>query len=584
MRVTSSDSRGAVSLLAAALAAFAVSASAVSAGAVQRAFERREAYDAVERKSIIDLQMYRSETEAVLPDATPVSFMSLNPTINAWFLLGLGAEGNRRYYHLENIDPEDQNLTLEAGDDPALVITGAHGATRCTPWDGALDTARQSGLPFAPVCDDRLYLRNPATGASTNLERTTDFLRDHVWGGEQVVRFIRDNFFKDSYAETSERLGTDGGEVPERGPTPLPLNVPDESRPVISTRHEFGLEGADPGRMTMGIWYPVSNLDGVYASTFQPGSISRDILNGPGRANRLDGYEARSTGYMVAFDLARYDIGFAKGTDHPRLDWSPRPPWSVKVQGLPGPDGFASPDPVVPLGMVNPTDAARTVGTFTAGYKRSHGAFKWGPFSTVNFGSHYGFLEQGTIYSKLWPGLATLFVLDDGSVHMRTWTEEDAGLLPRLRFARQNGVALVEPDPETGRPVPGRYVTQWGPGNWSGSAEAELRTLRAGACLMETDQTRYLVYGFFSTATPSAMARTFQGYGCQYAMLLDMNAPTLTYLALYVRRSGSVHVEHLTPEMTEVDKRDRQGNVIPRFIGFPDNRDLFYVMRKEDAE
>ena len=58
-------------------------------------------------------------------------------------------------------------------------------------------------------------------------------------------------------------------------------------------------------------------------------------------------------------------------------------------------------------------------------------------------------------------------------------------LLARIRYARQNGVPLVEPDPATGAPAPGALVAKWGPGNWSGSAGGELRALRAGACLQE---------------------------------------------------------------------------------------------------
>jgi hypothetical protein len=165
---------------------------------------------------------------------------------------------------------------------------------------------------------------------------------------------------------------------------------------------------------------------------------------------------------------------------------------------------------------------------------------------------------------------------------MKTWQEEDNALLPQIRFARQNGVPLLETDTETGLGIPGDRVTQWGAGNWSGSAEAKLRTLRAGACIQEADGKRFLVYGYFSTATPSVMARTFQAYGCKYAMLLDMNALEHTYLALYVRHDGEVHVEHLHPGMSAVDKKASDGNLIPRFIGFPDNRDLFYVMRRED--
>lgn len=91
---------------------------------------------------------------------------------------------------------------------------------------------------------------------------------------------------------------------------------------------------------------------------------------------------------------------------------------------------------------------------------------------------------------------------------MKTWTEEDNAMLPRIRFARQNGVPLVEDG------IPGPLVPpHWGgPGNWSGSAEAKLRTLRAGgACMKEANGKQWLIYGWFSTATPSAMARASRG-------------------------------------------------------------------------
>jgi hypothetical protein len=233
-------------------------------------------------------------------------------------------------------------------------------------------------------------------------------------------------------------------------------------------------------------------------------------------------------------------------------------------------------------GMVSPAIAGRTIATFAGGFKRQHGAFKWGPFSTVNHGSHYGFIEQGVILSKLQPGLSTLYVLNDGTVDMKTWRQKDEALLPDIRFARQNGVPLLETDAATGLGVPGALVTQWGAGNWSGSAEVQLRTLRAGACLKEDRGRRFLVYGYFSTATPSAMARTFQAYGCKYAMQLDMNAPVLTYLALYLRSAGKVQVEHLVAAMADADATDADGNLLPRFIGFADNRDLFYLFMKAD--
>ena len=236
------------------------------------------------------------------------------------------------------------------------------------------------------------------------------------------------------------------------------------------------------------------------------------------------------------------------------MGWSPRPPDAVRPPGLPGPDGI---DKITPAGHQRhgqPGARRRTVATFTGGFKREHGAFKYGDLAGRNHGSHYGFIEEGVVFSKLQPGLATLYVLDDGAVHMTTWSEADDRLLARIRYARQNGVPLVEPDPATGAPAPGALVARWGPGNWSGSAAGELRALRAGACLQETDGRRFLIYGWFSTATPSAMARVFQAYGCRYAMLLDMNALEHTYLALYARQDGEIVVQHLIRGMEEVDK------------------------------
>jgi hypothetical protein len=91
---------------------------------------------------------------------------------------------------------------------------------------------------------------------------------------------------------------------------------------------------------------------------------------------------------------------------------------------------------------------------------------------------------------------------------------------------------------------------------------------------------RFLIYSVFSDATPSAMARVFQAYQFNYGMLMDMNALEHTYLAFY-RRSGNVmSVDHLLSGMSVLDKTSPSGVVIPRFLGYPDNRDFFYVMRR----
>ncbi len=79
------------------------------------------------------------------------------------------------------------------------------------------------------------------------------------------------------------------------------------------------------------------------------------------------------------------------------------------------------------------------------------------------------------------------------------------------------------------------------------------------------------------------MARVFQAYGCRYAMLLDMNALEHTYLALYVHQSSGLVVQHLVEGMAALDKES--GNqLVGRFLGFPDNRDFFYLTRRGAAK
>jgi len=121
-----------------------------------------------------------------------------------------------------------------------------------------------------------------------------------------------------------------------------------------------------------------------------------------------------------------------------------------------------------------------------------------------------------------------------------------------------------------------------GAGNWSGSADESLRTLRAGACLQEQAGKRFLLYAYFSTATPSAMARVFQAYGCAYAMQLDIDALEHTYLAVYVRHDGEAMIQHLVEGMEQVDKAVGD-QLVPRFLGFPDNRDFFYLTRRRPS-
>jgi hypothetical protein len=333
--------------------------------------------------------------------------------------------------------------------------------------------------------------------------------------------------------------------------------------------------------MKPGAWYSASGNPGVYVSLIEPQLIDKAILESHKAAvNPLDSVEASSLCYLVAFDLDHFDLAYALGTEHPSVEWSEHIQPGMKDPKLPGPDGIGTISPLVSTGMISPGFAGRTVATFAGGFKRAHGAFKFGELAAKNHGSHYGFLENGVLFSKLEPGLATIFVLDDGSVQMKSWDAQDDGVLPKIKYARQNGVSLVEFDERSQSTVPGPLVNKWGQGNWSGSENMKLRTIRAGAALQWNGRKRFLIYAVFSDTTPSAMARVFQAYRCRYGMHLDMNALEHTYFALYRRTGSQLFVDYLIDGMREVDKTDSGGGV-PRFLGYPDNRDFFFVMRRD---
>jgi hypothetical protein len=327
------------------------------------------------------------------------------------------------------------------------------------------------------------------------------------------------------------------------------------------------------------VWYSAKGNPGVYVTVIEPGLIDATILTDRmANVSPLDKVESWALCYLVAFDLERFDIAYGQGTDHPGVYWSRHIQPGISNPKLPGPDGIGNISPLVATGLISPAITQKVVATFTGGFKREHGAFKFGELASKNFGSHYGFVVDGVVLSKLQPGLATIFVRNDGSLHMKTWNAEDDQNLRNVKYARQDGVPLIEFDERAGVAVPGRWVNDWGAGNWSGSEDMKLRTIRSGVALQWNGKKQFLMQAVFSDATPSAMARVFQAYQSRYAMLLDLNALEHTYLALYRREGTKVIVDYLISGMEQVEKSDSRGT-LPRFVAYPDNRDFFYVMR-----
>ena len=532
--------------------------------------ERLAEFQEIKPRSLIEFQPFRAEKKAFGPNGSTISLLSLNPKFNTWFILEVSSGSQVERYHLELAEPQNTTLTLQGGGTVNLVFGNDSSATLCSPWLGPndeLSEARNTGLPYAPICNRLAFLRNKVRGNRSNREAVAEFLRDNITFGESLVGLIKGSFYEDAYMNSGEVVdgGDAGGIVASLGKAKL------SDDPILKTNFGFELDGASEG-VAAGSWYAIKEVPGVYASVMQPGMISQEILNTPG-ANRLDTVERRAEVYLIAFDLSQFKLGYELGTDHPRLGWSPRPA-AIIDQRLPGPDGFKKAAPMVRSGMLSPSLTANIAATFSAGFKRDHGAWRSGDKALSRGGHHYGFMQQGVIFSRLQPGLATIFILDDGSIHMRSWRDMDNSLLPRVKFARQNGVPLIEKD------VLGENVTSWMGGNWHGSADTELRTLRGGACLKTVDDRQFFIYAYFSTATPSAMARSFQAYECEYAMLLDMNSQEHTYLAIYNHDNGRVFPKHLVRGMSALDSETSDGWPIPRFVSFADNRDFFYLLRK----
>ena len=548
--------------------------------------EQAEAYAARRPKSVLEAQPYRVTTQKILSHgagrSSTVTLVDVAPAIGVWFVLSrLGVEVGQGTWHLENPLGVQQKVRIDATCPAGLVLTRMGQDRCCDLWGttpGALDAAQASGRVYGSLCDGALVVRNPTIGHKTAMEWTTDLIRDHVYGGERITSAVKQTLLADS-----QRVeGTLGGAGAAQRGGPLPadvapafkgrlLGIGDLSLPVV---------GGTNRQLTIGEWYPVRAVAGVWASVLRAGSVSPAVLErNAGGVLPLDALESTALVYSVAFDLADFELGYEVGTDHPRVGWSERVQPAVHDFSLPGPDGFDTVAPFVRTGLLDPAWLSREVAVFVGGFKRSHGAFKQGELSRVNNGSHYGFVEYGAELSKLQPGLATLVVWADQSVELRTWTVADAARLPQVRHARQNGVALLETDPVTGLVRPGALVRDWARGNWSGSVEGEQRSVRSGVCIQDTPAGRYLMYSYFSSATPSAMANVYAAYGCSYAMLLDMNALEHTYLAVHDVEEGQFTVHHLVSGMDVLDQK-RSSGVYARFVGYADNRDFFTVLRK----
>ena len=525
-----------------------------------------------------------------------INLYDLNQDISVWYLIETinnQKKAETTILHIENPWPEEQTITLDPTYELGIIITSAKKKSRerCRLWQQhdptRLIKAFRKPFPYVSICNGRLFLRNRTKGLYTQKEWVAEFLRDNVWGGDSLTAIVKKTLYKDKYLLTpSEASGLlaqesqrDSGSL---GPPAAKLAKEFQSSLVPQGDLGLTLKHSEPGGLlAYGKWYGIKDEPFMFTSVVQPKIVATEILKSyKKRVNKLDYIERDALVYLVAFDLDAFELRYSLGTDHPKVEWSGRTPRGLYDRRLGGPDGFETTQPLVQTGIVNPILGHRLAATFTAGFKRFHGGFRYGRLAHHNKSSHYGFVENGVVFSTLQPNLATMAIDKTGKFLLKTWRKTDDILAMNIQFARQNGVPILYWDSGKKRGLPHRFVGNWGKGNWSGSAKGQKRSVRAGVCTARSKGHKYLIYGYFSSTTPSAMARVFQAYGCDYAMHMDMNALEHTYLARYIQQESSSNgrPEQLVQGMEAMD-RIYKGNV-PRFVGYADNRDFFYVLRK----
>lgn len=517
----------------------------------------------VAAESVVELQTLAERETATSPGGQKVELVNLNADVAAQYLLRI----DRKTYHLQ-FPPYTQVVLAEHG--IRYAFPGGP-AQDCQLGDGKNWTLRaEKGVAYTPVCGGRVFVRAALNGWQQKI-KAPDTMRQ-------------------SWAAWSEDVSTppDGDWVVRSTPPPAQLRAKHANTAIWAPELGIVLRKKKRARLQVGQWYPAKRFADTFVSVIKLSHIPRELFKtfrkrvNPLSANSGAAQE-NALVHLIAMDLDTYTLNWVHGTEHPGVAWSRR--HRLPRSNKHGPDGFSRLSPFVPAAAVSPADLPHTIGTFSGGFQRRHGAFKWGERAKTADAHHYGFIEDGIVLSSLMPSLATVIGYNDGDVVLKTWTEADNRYLHQIRFARQNGVPLmINGGPDTVG-EPGMLVGNWGHGNWSGSAKAELKTPRSAACLVEQGRKRWLIYAYFFTHTPSGMARILQAYACDYSVHLDMNSPGHAYFGLFTRKQPALDtlefsIEHLMTQMRAWDPSVNKKRT-PRYLLKPEYKDFFYIMRRQ---
>ncbi len=556
--------------------------------------------------SVVELQPYRTLQTLANDKGDSVKLTNLNPLVGSWYVLEYAVGGKKQAFHLEVFplaanDHEKPKLSLYA-DGLAVILkkdtqyfplwaepgkgagktAAEYETTRLNAAPALSDVFKTMAAARTPVgllCNNMVLVRQQRPGSTSRIELATDILRE-TRVGDWLVEKLKPMLIRaPEVAENQAGRAAVPGENSPESPVDA-LVAPSFAKLAHKPKLLNIATAANDQNMSYGRWYKTVQHPGVYVSVLTPSAIAPAILASyPDRVDPFGGsksgiQESGSVVYMLAIDMDRYGFGYAIGADHPNVEWSVK---VKKTPGMDGPDGFGTRAPLATIGALPPYLVDKVEGVFAAGFKREHGAFAFGPFSKINNSSHFGFVENGVVFSRLNPGLATAVIGPDGTMDLLTWPENGDQDFRYIVHARQNGVPLIDGIDANGVSIPGELVNNYGEGAWSGSANGRLLTIRTGMGIQEHDGHRFLLLGYFTGATPNAMARAYQAYQCRYAMTLDMNAPELCYSALYCRGGDGkiAGAEYLIKEMSAANG----GNHL-RFLQTNDTRDCFYLFHK----
>jgi len=507
--------------------------------------------------ALISVQSKAALSTATTPDGTTIELADLNPSIGRWILLKLPAlDGKARWAHLDLGQEGTSRASLSK--DGNLIITPRDGK----PVVCKLDTpasrdiiAKTYSEPFTAICGGAAFIRSkPAKGYKSNIESVTDWLRSQGPMGEKLITWRKDLF--PHAGDIAQDVSSPASVTSPRSDGPPNATLALGSPSSISTAN-LALRTGSP-KIAPGSWAPVIGAPGVWASIHAP-SYAPSVFS--------DRKASDSLAYLMAIELELHDPRYSLGVDHPAVGWSSRAP-APHTSG--GPDGFENIDPIDRVGMVPPWAMTQLTAVIAGGFKREHSAFKAGPLSTKNNGSHYGFVEAGVVLSKLNPGLATFFQRAGEAPQIKLWGPDDeAKGVDKLIFARQNGLPLID-NGSLGNDLDINYL-----GNWSGNAEGNAQTMRSALCVAERGSKKFIIYGVFSSAVPKDMAQLLKSYGCLNAMQMDMNAPALTYAAVVVKDDKG-QMRYI-PLIGSMDDKNFGGT--GRFTTTPDTRDFIYFAR-----